>query len=294
MFFNFFKRNSNDVYEKTKKLFLKKLTQYEWDDEKAVKELIEDAVIIEASESSSIEIGKSKFGGTPDLPSTIVWPKFQDKSMLFFAQINLSEISELHRSDILPKDGFLYIFAYFPVPSSEYGADYLFIKDKKEYSIMYFRGSIEELNPAVFPVDIYSEYRFKSKELSFKTSFQLPSTTETGIIERSSLSQKDREQILNFSWRYDDGILDQILGHPVPVQYGADFSWALSYLDINLENGELESKKSEIDQIRPEFINLLTFPLFNPIGDSQIYIGILRKDLQNRDFSKTIFVLQDT
>lgn len=294
MLFKIFKKSPSDIYEKKLNSFLSELNQFEWDDKNTVKSLIRDAIIIDDTKFNKVKIGSSKLGGTPDLPSSITWPKFKNESMQFFGQINLTEISDYHRSELLPKTGILYFFAYFQEPVNEFGAEYDFIKNKKEYSVIYFDGSLDELRSTSFPADIYKDYRFLEKSIAFETIFQLPATEETGIMESSNLSENDRNQIVEFSNMTDDGIFDQILGHPVPIQYGVDYDWALSYLEIDLEKKEQIKRKSEIEKIRPEFINLLTIPLFKPIGGSQVYFGILKKDLKNKNFGKSVFILQDT
>jgi uncharacterized protein YwqG len=101
--------------------------------------------MIVESESKTITSGDSKLGGTPDLPLSINWPQYEDKSMLFLGQVNLYEISEFHQTQYLPKSGILYFFAYFQTPESIYGTEYEFLKRKEEYSVIYFDGSVSEL-----------------------------------------------------------------------------------------------------------------------------------------------------
>ena len=61
------------------------------------------------------ETGKHRFGGYPDLPETIVYPRFKDNQSEerefvyeFIAQINLKDIA--HLQEYLPKTGMLYFF----------------------------------------------------------------------------------------------------------------------------------------------------------------------------------------
>ena len=59
--------------------------------------------------SDVLPLGASRLGGSPDMPAEFPWPKDGDeRSMAFFAQINLSE---LPRGDWpAPKSGWLYVF----------------------------------------------------------------------------------------------------------------------------------------------------------------------------------------
>lgn len=292
MFFKIFRNNNGKDYDNKYEAILKELNNYKWEEFDIIKSMVQPAIEIISNQANNIPIGASKIGGTPDLPSTFDWPKFESKSMLFFAQINLSEISSYHRSDLLSKNGIIYFFAYFPKPENEFGAAYDFLKDKKEYKILFYNGEISELKNTIFPNDIIPDYQFSSNQLSFRTFFQLPPSIETGIIESSSLSEMDKELLQQYNDQFSDGIIDQILGIPKPVQYGADFDLALSYL--NLDYSECENRKAEIDKIRPDFINLLCLPIFDRIGDSQMYFGIHKEDLKHKRFDKTILILQGT
>ena len=60
--------------------------------------------------------------------------------MVFFGQINLAEIKDLDKENVLPKKGILYFFSYFKDPESEYGTEYRFHMDKKEYNSLVDKG----------------------------------------------------------------------------------------------------------------------------------------------------------
>jgi len=55
--------------------------------------------------------GRSKLGGTPDLPLSFEWPMYQSHSLLFLAQINLAELPDFGAKSPLPAQGMLYFFA---------------------------------------------------------------------------------------------------------------------------------------------------------------------------------------
>jgi hypothetical protein len=129
--------------------------------------------------------------------------------------------------------------------------------------------------------------------MAFEIAFQLPVTLETGVIENNSFSENDKMMIEYFN-ETQQGTFERILGYPVPTQYGVDYDWALSYLNIDPENGESDQKISEIRKIQPEFVNLLSIPLFEPIGWANVYFGILKEDLKKRDFGKTVLIMQDS
>jgi uncharacterized protein YwqG len=56
------------------------------------------------------ELGASRFGGWPDLPSDVKWPRWNDRPMAFLAQINLEEAVKSQPSLRLPHTGLLLFF----------------------------------------------------------------------------------------------------------------------------------------------------------------------------------------
>lgn len=98
-----------------------------------------------------IGVGKSKFGGTPDLPSDVPWPQVKIEienqtknfkethpcelelpenntiSLPFISQINLLEVSNLDKDSLLPSKGILYFFYndYIHVNDGESSIDYV-------------------------------------------------------------------------------------------------------------------------------------------------------------------------
>ncbi len=69
-------------------------------------------------ETALTAVGKSKMGGSPDLPVDLSWPKIgeggsierHEDLMDFLLQINLVEVSDMLAAESLPKDGMLYFF----------------------------------------------------------------------------------------------------------------------------------------------------------------------------------------
>lgn len=55
-------------------------------------------------------LGASKIGGLPHLPPGFEWPRFQERPLLFLAQIDLSELPAGEAADLLPERGILYFF----------------------------------------------------------------------------------------------------------------------------------------------------------------------------------------
>lgn len=241
-----------------------------------------------------IKIGQSKFGGTPDLPETTEWPKYNDEPMLFLGQFNISDFKQFDTEDILPKTGVIYYFAYFEEPESKWGAEYDFIVDKKKYKVLYF--DTEDLKPMDFPSGLPEVYKFKEQELVFDLMYSLPVRESLEIEE---FDDDDEDNLWDFNEQFGSGEGEQILGYCSPIQ--ADVTWDWTFSDLEFDSYELsESDLAKIDSIRPEFVNLLQFTLdndvtgFKNIGISIGYFGIKKTDLQNKRFDKAILIFQDT
>ena len=120
----------------------------------------------------------------------------------------------------------------------------------------------------------------------------MPPSLETSVMENCNLSDNDKSTIEEYNASFSDGVIDQVLGIPVPIQYGADYDLAMAYLNVSYEDEK--TQKEKIEKYRPHFVNLLTIPMFDRIGDSRCYFGIHIDDLMKKDFSKTVFIMQGT
>lgn len=279
--------------EKEKLIGLIKDFKYKFQEPEKIISAIEETISVETLPfvSDQLEIGCSKFGGTPDLPTGIDWPKFNQKSMVFFGQINLAEVSNLDKKGLLPKNGILYFFSYFDDPT-EYGANYDYIKNKDEYKVIFYDGDTNNLRITNFPLDLNEEYHFTAERKRFYLQYQIPPTHETYKIEKLSLSKEDIYVYMAFENEYNNRI-DSMLGTPYPLQSGADHYW----LDSFLNNFTDLNSPGNNEEIRSQFINLLSFDMysnFGSIGTSFCFFGILEKDLKEKKFENVIFVMQGT
>jgi uncharacterized protein YwqG len=55
--------------------------------------------------------GRSRLGGSPDIPADFVWPTWFDRPLAFVAQIDLAELAAAGVSTELPEGGLLLVFA---------------------------------------------------------------------------------------------------------------------------------------------------------------------------------------
>ena len=287
-----FGQSSSPTYDQKKKAFTETILKQKWSQPDKIKDLVEPILVM--TNGRTQKLGTSKLGGTPDLPETIEWPKFEGHSMVFYGQLNLADIASLHQDSLLPKTGILYFFSYFLAPENEFGAEYDFIKDKAEYKVIYVEN-VDALKRTKFPKDLIADYHFKERLIGFELKFQLPPTMECATYHAANLNDNDAVIYDTYLSNNEVCVEGTVLGTPCPIQYGVDFDWAYTYLDIT--DFKDPKQKESMDKTRPDFINLFSFPmydLFENIGYSNCYFGITKEDLKNKDFEKTVFIMQDT
>ncbi|WP_309714583.1 DUF1963 domain-containing protein [Armatimonas sp.] len=74
--------------------------------------LIRSSIKINSSrcQEDSLQVGASKRGGTPDLPTGFVWPERDGQQCGFLCQINLAEVLPYDTGKLLPEAGLLSFF----------------------------------------------------------------------------------------------------------------------------------------------------------------------------------------
>lgn len=284
MIFKFFKRKKDEL-ERLKKEIL----DFGFNKPQELITLIQPAVLL-GELDITCPLGGSKLGGQPDLPAESEWPSYNDESMVFIGQINLSELANFNSGLELPKKGLLSFFIHFNKPENEFGAEYDFEPAKDHYKVLYFSNE-EILTKKDFPETLYEDYQFPENCIGYSQDYQVPPTEESSYIINSDLDDHDKGLIFDFAHRYDDGFMDQIGGYPVPIQQGVDLDWAASTIS------NLEERYEKSLTLGKNYVNLFSFSLmynFEKIGDSTCYFGITRENLKQLKFEETILILQDT
>ncbi len=276
---------------------VKQIKSHSWDDVNKMISLIEPYIAID--DGGKDGTGCSKFGGMPDLPLAYEWPEYNGKPMIFYGQLNLSEVPDCEIDNILPKTGILYFFSFFKNPESEFGAEYDFLKSKAEYKVLFYDGDLDKISNRQFPIDLIATYQFKEMPITLSMNYKIPTSTETWNVEKIGFSENDMEHFDELTYDGDYFVADTMLGTPSPIQYGVDYDWAYASMDLDLPTVDYEDPEfqTEVDKLRPEYINLLSFTMeqrFEEIGISLCYFGITKDDLNNKNFDNVVFILQDT
>ncbi len=167
--------------------------------------------------SGEVPVGASKFGGTPDLPSNLEWPRYQDEddALPFLLQLNLEQSAPLDLESLLPERGMLYVF-------TDTRPDELV-----SWKIISTEAPVSELSRAELPESLVDRRgvddfvaEFPEHRLTLRGQLTLPSSEFIG--ERCKLSEGDEEAIDALQHRLselDGGALpNQFLGWPDNVQ----------------------------------------------------------------------------
>jgi hypothetical protein len=144
-----------------------------------------------------------------------------------------------------------------------------------------------------FPSSLTKLYHFTEQPLSFHLTYQVPNSLETSPVEKVELTKAD--ELLYQEFVDDECEYDMMLGTPCPVQYGADYDWAYSSIQVKDYNDPGLAEK--VKPIRAQFVNLLSFSMekrFDGIGGSVAYFGIRLEDLKKANFENVILIFQDT
>ena len=123
----------------------------------------------EKADEMDIQIGSSKFGGMPDLPTNLSFPKCVHGYLTFLAQINLTESKLYKKQDQLPETGILYFF--YDVIEQPWGMDK---EDKESFQVYYFDGDARELSRTPYPEITEDYFPLPTYQITFTDIITFP------------------------------------------------------------------------------------------------------------------------
>lgn len=237
----------------------------------------------------NIALGKSKFGGTPDLPKNIEWFKENNgKSLSFIAQLNLNEIENLKSYKSLPRKGILYFF--YSSEQEAWGFDY---NDKDKFKV-FFTNQLNNLESKPIPLDLNDYYVYKSCELTFSNSYSLPNWENDFVSEKLNNKEKDIYSLLTYSetnhklFGYSNNVQGEMELECQLVTNGLYCGDSSGYNDPRVK--ELEKEKNDWKLLLQIDSDEKTGMMWGDSG--RLYFWIKQKDLENLDFEKAWFILQ--
>lgn len=243
---------------------------------------VRPALKIRSKRNDQLPVGRSKFGGQPDLPPDIIYPTYGDNQPLtFLAQYRLEDFAAFN-VDSLPQKGMLYFFHPEVLedeeedwwePANETG----WVEGPGRW-VLYWNGDPSLLQP----FDVNGRvHRYQQAEIWFEETFTGFSHYEK--VNRSQLPKQDAYSLGLLGDRYEEGFDHQLLGYPIPQQ-----GWA-QLLGYPQQPGE------RIDQqIVDNLILLLQLNSDTELnmqwGDfGTLYFLIAPEDLKEHHFERVIY-----
>jgi len=234
-----------------------------------------------------MDLGKSKLGGSPDLPSNVQWPtQANGKHLAFLAQINFQEI-ELEFLDI-PEKGIIYFFydeaqefwGYSKENSDSYRT--IFVKDPTNLER---RKTPEDFS-------MIKDGKYRSCKLKFSKSYSLPNWEHEHV--RDQFIKIDIEPYIDIasSGQYTT----KLFGHSINVQGLMEYECEMVDRGYTWDNTPKAEKPIIIEASKKW---KLLFQLDSESeanmmwGDvGRLYFWIKEDDLNKYNFDKTWMILQ--
>ena len=130
---------------------------------------------------SALEVGASRLGGVPDLPTGIDWPQWKGLHQSFIAQIRLEDVRQYDVNGVLPCSGMLWFF--YDAQQETFGAD---PADSGGWCVLFNDDNHVELQRTPTPEALPAASQFKACSLRFANEI--------------TLSQQPRLEIASFDW----------------------------------------------------------------------------------------------
>lgn len=232
-----------------------------------------DAVQISLADSANapLELGKSKFGGCPDVPNSFQWPMDDDgRPLSLLLQLNCSDLAPYDKEHILPTMGHLYFF--YELSNQDWK------ETDDNVRVVYSEAENSELHRMPYPDKLEEDYRLKEVPLLFSSKKSYP--TYDDYINLPSINHDNMEPVEEY---------DVALEKLQPETDGGDVvGTMLGYADI-IQNGIVDNLDDnvlllQIFSIESEKVDELMF------GDcGTLYFYISRKDLKNKRFDRVKF-----
>ncbi|MHB0999013.1 MAG: YwqG family protein [Armatimonadota bacterium] len=244
-----------------------------------------------------LEIGESKIGGLPDLPSETAWPEFNNEPLSFIAQFRMSDTAKYDADHLLPETGMLYFF--YDAYQQPWGGD---PSDAGHWKVIYYNGDLSNLERREAPDTLPEEVRFKASQVAFSKELSLP-PSESHDIHILDMSIKEisayQDILLSTYDNHETNVYHRLLGHPDIIQDDMQTECQLNSNGIN--SGDASSMKDPhtVSLIRrsSDWRLLLQVDSDEDIGmmwgdAGSIYFWLPKDAFKSRDFDKTWVMLQ--
>lgn len=238
-----------------------------YQDQEALIRAVKPAVKMVSKPSTSLQLGKSRMGGSPDLPLNLKWPTNESGELDFLVQINLDDLSSFEGCDALPSTGMLYIFGSDNMDGTQ-------SEDEQHSAIIYYDGKIENLSTRIRN----NSERYRACDLVFETTWTIDSDIDP-VLEDFDAFWDVVEQFSEESPNH------QILGHPFVLQTGYDMRGDCERFR---PSEQLENQSNQLSnwQLLCQIDSDPNGPGFSWGNSGFIYFWINRRDLQLCKFER--------
>jgi uncharacterized protein YwqG len=239
-----------------------------------------------------VQLGASKIGGVPHLPSGIDWPLLPNgQPMSFLTQLNMAQLKPIG-DFVQPSTGMLYFF--YDAKDQPWGFD---PKDRGQWAVLHHPAA--DLAKVDFPTNMDSDARFEESLLTPEFEQSLPDSMTQSI---DDLIKDDEESYMYAELvgeLYFGGSMHRYLGHPNIVQNEMELECQLASNGIYTGDG----KAYESEAARRLESEAYKWRLLMQIDSDEnsgmmwgdaglLYFWIEEKALKNEDFSNVWLVLQ--
>ena len=248
-----------------------------------------------------IIIGNSKIGGLPDLPAEFKWPFHKETPMLFCAQYNLAELSLYDEADLLPDEGFFYVF----LASSDSPEEFRGMQIP--FKFIYSRNT--KVNRTEYPAGINKDQIIKTAAIKYFELLTIPHWQNYKFLEFEekyndfySSIVGPIESFMTEKLKYELDNFHQVLGHDRSIQSSVVYEFAAMELGLYLaESSVYRARWNDILEHSKTYELLLQIDCedentdLSKIGDTgAFYFGLSKKDLVNHNFDNIQMSFQST
>lgn len=179
----------------------------------ALQPLVRPAIRLATTPSEHLQLGQSRIGGQPDLPSDLPWPTHQGVPLGFLAQIDLSALPAAARGP-LPPDGHLWFF--YVADQSTWGFD---PKDAGSARVFY-RPAGSAIAPARTPEELPDGGDYPACAVSFEPYGDLPDlpSDQAPALELGEEADERYRAIREYLASGGGQACHKLLGYAQPVQ----------------------------------------------------------------------------
>ncbi|HDX9589115.1 TPA: DUF1963 domain-containing protein [Bacillus pseudomycoides] len=229
-----------------------------------------ECIKVVPTQEELLPIGCSKMGGSPDLPAELAYPTYKGRPLHFVAQFHLAEIQAVGIKNDLPEKGMLYFFYFADDEQEDFYEVYGNLNVKEGWRVLYYEGSIEELQK-----NNQMKRQYPQCRITFEKVQKLPELFIENEDDSDRFLQLLEELIPD---HYDN---HQILGIPFSVQTEV-FEEAQEYMNVHHSEMTLLFQVDSDEQ----HLNMMW-------GDmGMLYFCIANEDIKQRRFENACCILQ--